>query len=101
MVEKLTKRLKGYKGCYCLKSPSSGREVANQMVIKFENGEIFQSYNSIIAIRFYGGKVYITDKHDYSNTTRKYRNIYFGDDRKGIERMIDNKELILIPTTKK
>ena len=44
--------------------------VPNQFIIKYENGTIFQSYESIIAVKCNG--LYLTDKHDYSATTNKY-----------------------------
>ncbi len=45
-------------------------KVPNQFIIKYENGTIFQSYESIIAVKCKG--LYLTDKHDYSVTTSKY-----------------------------
>jgi hypothetical protein len=44
--------------------------VPNQFIITYENGEIFQSYDSIIAVKCNG--LYLSDKHDYSATTNKY-----------------------------
>jgi len=35
-----------------------------------------------------GGKIYLTDKWDYSTTTGKYRNIFLGEDKKETERKI-------------
>lgn len=43
----------------------------NQFEIKFENGTVFQSYQSFIGARV-NGKLYISDYHDYSNTTSGY-----------------------------
>ena len=40
----------------------------NQFEIRFENGTVFQSYRSMIAVRM-NGQLYFTDSHDYSNTT--------------------------------
>ena len=45
-------------------------KVPNQFIIKYENGTIFQSYESIIAVKCNG--LYLTDKHDCSVTTSKY-----------------------------
>lgn len=51
---------------------SSGRPVANQFIIHEDNREIFQSYDTIIAIKE-GGKVYLDRKKwDFSKTTLKY-----------------------------
>ena len=54
-----------------LSSPRSGRPVANQYDLVFENGIGFQSYGTLIAFRM-NGYLYLTDYHDYSNTTSKY-----------------------------
>lgn len=63
--------LGGIKNVSNLSSPRSWRPVANQYNLTMENGMAFQSYDSLIAVR-YGGKLYLTDYHDYSNTTSKY-----------------------------
>lgn len=60
-----------------LTSPRSWRPVANQFDIEFENGIAFQSYNSLIAVRM-NGYLYLTDLHDYSNTTSKYATEWTG-----------------------
>ena len=44
--------------------------VPNQFIIEYENGTIFQSYESIIAVKCNG--LYLTEKHDFSATTSKY-----------------------------
>lgn len=53
---------------------SNGNDIPNQFIIHTEDGEFFQSYNSIIAFRG-GGRVLLDkDTWDYSVTTGKYRN---------------------------
>lgn len=72
----IKKRLKGF-GRISNMYSNSGREVANQFEVSFDNGYLFQSYSSIIAIR-YKGQVYLTDKYDYSRTTMKYLKDFLG-----------------------
>lgn len=61
-------------------SNSSGREVANQFLIRTPEGEYFQSYDTIIALIDIDGRVYLDkDKWDYSTTTGKYRNQFLGE----------------------
>lgn len=60
-----------------LSSPRSYRPVANQYNLTMKNGRAFQSYDSLIAVR-YNGKLYLTDYHDYSNTTSKYATEWTG-----------------------
>jgi len=76
---------------------SSGNKIANQFIIDTNNKEIFQSYNTIIAIKNYkNGKTYL-DKNswNYSNTTSKYRNIFLNEKTKETLEKIKNKEYIL------
>lgn len=45
----------------------------NQFIITFENGTVFQSYNSLIGVKVRGDEtLYLTSFHDYSNTTSGY-----------------------------
>ena len=55
-------------------SPRSGREVANQFVIKTNEGVFFQSYNSTIAFVDADYNVTLGRYFDYSVTTSKYLN---------------------------
>ena len=47
---------------------------ANQNIIHFENGSLFQSYESLICVKIGSSELYFTDAWDYSMTTSKYRN---------------------------
>lgn len=70
-------------------STRTGNPVANQFILKgtFNGGqelgmlhcsEVFQSYNSIIAVKA-TGQVYLDKTYwDYSRTTSKYRNKFLG-----------------------
>lgn len=64
-----------------MQSHRSYRIVPNQFIIETPTFEVFQSYNSIIAIRNkQTGKVAL-DKEtwNYSNTTSKYRRDFLGE----------------------
>lgn len=54
-----------------LKSPRTGNPVANQFVISFNGGYVFQSYRAIVAAKL-NGETYITEDWEYSKTTMKY-----------------------------
>lgn len=56
-------------------SPRSYESVRNQYEIIFENGNIFQSYDTLIGARV-NGKLYLTDDHTYSKTTAKYCKVW-------------------------
>lgn len=66
-----------------MKSPRSGRPVPNQNIIFSPEATVFQSYDSVIVKTcFEDGKrvVYLDETYwDYSNTTRKYRNAFLGE----------------------
>lgn len=68
--------------------PRSGEAVRNQYKVRFENGNLYQSYDTLIGIRT-GGKLYLTRSHEYSTTTSKYCREWCGysgeERRKGLE----------------
>ncbi len=55
-----------------LVSPRSGKAVANQFIVRTENGTFFQSYRSIVAKVDNLGNVTLGRNWDYSRTTLKY-----------------------------
>lgn len=90
----ITRRLKGIPIVKPLRSPRTGEAVKNQYELQFDNGSIFQSYSSLIAIKC-DGKLYVTDKYSYSRTTVRYLNQFTGLDKKTIDNGIKNKDIIL------
>ena len=53
----------------------NGNPAANQFVIVSDNRIYFQSYDSVVAM-IKDGILYVTDKWDFSNTTRKHFYIF-------------------------
>ena len=51
--------------------------VPNQFILTFENGEVFQSYESLIGAKI-GRQLYLTADHEYSNTTSRYCCLWCG-----------------------
>lgn len=86
----IMKRLKGFRSSVSLSSPATGNAVANQTKVIFDNGVLFQSYNSVIAIKK-DGKLYVTEDYDYSKTTSKYLNQFCGYTAKEITKELENK----------
>ena len=75
----------------------NGNKVANQFIITDNhNNEIFQSYDTVIAMRNDSGIVYL-DKYswDYSVTTGKYRNEFLGEGIAETRKKINSGEYIL------
>ena len=64
---------------------SRGNYVPNQFIITDDGREIFQSYETIIAIKDKGKIILDNDALDYSNTTSKYLYMFLGMDRKAIK----------------
>ncbi|ALS88291.1 hypothetical protein ACQ38_gp05 [Proteus phage PM 93] len=58
----------------------NGNKVANQFKLFLAHGTVFQSYTSLIATKLYDGRVYLSDKWDYSPTTLKYLKDYLNTD---------------------
>ena len=93
----LLKRLKGIPKVEALTSPISGEAVKNQVVINMNNGEVFQSYSSTIAIK-HKGVYYLTNDFDYSVTTSKYLKQFCGKSAKEIKTELknNNKKFVLL-----
>jgi hypothetical protein len=53
----------------------------NQYVIKSDGARIFQSYDTIIAIKTDGMVILDKDNWDYSRTTGKYRNKFLNENK--------------------
>jgi len=57
---------------------NNGNKVANQFIIESGNDVLFQSYNTIIAVKRKGKLILDKDYWNYSRTTSKYRNMFTG-----------------------
>jgi len=73
----ILKRLKGFRGVTSM-IIDGGNTIPKQFIITFDNGTVFKSYNSIIAVK-YKEKVYLGKHWNYSNTTGKYRNQFLNE----------------------
>ena len=63
-----------------MKSVRSGNPVANQFIIYTDEGNYFQSYDSVIAFRGEDNKITLDEYYwDYSRTTSKYRSQFLGE----------------------
>jgi len=58
---------------------SNGNDVPNQFIITTYGKTIFQSYNSVIAVKYSDGSVVLGEDWEYSTTTGKYRNQFLGE----------------------
>jgi len=78
-------------------SVSKVRQLApNQFVITEENGEYFQSYETVIAFRGNDGNIVLDENAwNYSKTTAKYRNQFLGMDTKAVLSKIKSGEITL------
>ena len=71
--------------------------VKNQFILTDNDGNrYFQSYDVIIAMRTYDGKLVFDENYwDYSRTTSKHRNIFTGLTTKETKKAIKNGDIIL------
>lgn len=76
---------------------AKGNIVANQFIVRANDGTYFQSYSSVIAFRSNNdGKVYLdSDYWNYSITTGKYRNIFLGEDIVATRKKVASGEYVL------
>ena len=83
------------------KSNKSGLPIANQFIITLQNGiEIFQSYNSIIAVKANNETYLDENRWNYSRTTGKYRNIFLNEYTKETRNKIDNGTYAMVDLNK-
>ena len=70
----------------------------NQFKVFFGNGVAFQSYDSLIAFKNDEGKVFLSDKWDYSKTTLKHLKLFLRINlsKKEIEKKIENGDYIIV-----
>jgi len=98
--EQIYKKLGSFKRVDNILS-NKGNHISNEFVLYYENGTIFQSYKSIIAVVFNTFKsvdnpYYLGVDWDYSKTTGKYRDIFLNSNKKTIEEDLKNGVAILI-----
>ena len=75
---------------------SNGNKVANQFVITSRDSTIFQSYDTIIAVQYSDGVLYLDrEKWNYSKTTAKYRNLFTGMSTEQTKKAIKDGEIKL------
>ena len=69
----------------------------NQFKVFLSNGVAFQSYDSLIAFKC-EGKIYLSNKWDYSNTTLKHLKLFLNISisKKDIKKKIENGAYILV-----
>ena len=74
-----------------------GNRVPNQFIITSEEGEYFQSYQTIIAFRPWDNEPIKLDRErwDYSRTTSTYRNKFLGETTRETEASIKDGTYIL------
>lgn len=63
-----------------IRSPKTGKAVANQFTITTPHGEMFQSYKTLIAFRANNGQLTLDPSWDCSRTTLKYLKEFMGAD---------------------
>lgn len=69
---------------------SKGNYVPNQFIIKHDGKTWFQSYKTIIAVKYEDGSIALDENYwDYSVTTGKYRNLFLGESKKETQEKID------------
>lgn len=67
----------------------------NQFVLTFEKGEVFQSYKSLIGVKF-NGEYYFSGLHSYSNMTSAHTTRWCGYDAKERRKGLENGTFIKI-----
>lgn len=73
-----------------------GNIIPNQFIITTDNGQYFQSYDSIIVFRDKENNITLDENYwDYSVTTGKYRNIFLNESKPETQAKIKSGEYAL------
>lgn len=76
----------------------NGRSIPNQFILLFDNGRVFQSYDSIIVVKFFDeSKFYLGEDWKYSKTTSKYRKEFISWTTKELEQYIAEEKTEVLP----
>lgn len=93
--EEVMSMLGDYKGTENLVSKTSGNNVNNQIVTKFENGSTLTSYGTLVGVKV-NGMLYLTPAHAFSKTTNKYVTQWCGLTKQERLSKIENCEIYMI-----
>ena len=86
----LFNKLGGFRRVENMPSHRGGDRVANEIILGFKNGEVFQSHNQIIAVRWYAdGAIWVVNDFDCSNSTRNYTTDFLKKDYKTIKKLME------------
>ena len=79
-----------------IKSMSFEVMQTNQYIFNLKDCQMFYSYKSVIAVKYYDGTTILDSQYwDYSRTTGKYRNMFLGEDKRQTEKKIKSGEYLL------
>ena len=92
----LMKRLGKLRSVGNLRREGSKSAAANQFILEYENGSAFKSYESLIAVRLNDGHLFLTKKHDFSGTTKKYATLWTGYSTKERAKGLEDETITLI-----
>lgn len=70
-------------------------EAPNQFILTYENGEAFQSYDSLIGVKM-NGVYYFTNEHTHSRTTERFCYNWCGHTKKDRLKGLDNGKFTFI-----
>lgn len=91
----LTSALGAFRSVENAPSRNGENTAPNQFIIRFENGEVFQSYRTFIGAKI-GGKLYLSNCHDYSNTTSRFCGAWCGMSAKERRKAIADEKVIVV-----
>lgn len=91
----IMKRLGGFRAVENTPSRNGYGSAPNQFILTFENGEVFQSYATLIGVKI-GRELFLTADHDCSNTTSGYCGRWCGYDCKTRRKMLADGRAVYI-----
>ena len=68
----------------------------NQFILRFANGVVLQSYESLVVVKMDNGELLFGTDHDYSMTTNRFVKEFCGRTASERRKMLENGEATLI-----
>ena len=94
--KELTKKLGAFRSVKNAPSRNGENAAPNQFIIDYANGVVFQSYDSVVAVKMKNGELYFGSDHEYSVTTKRFVKAFSGHTNSERRRMLKDEVATLI-----
>ena len=96
--EELSEKLGAFRWVKNAPSRDGFRTAPNQFIIRYANGTVLQSYDSLVVAEMDNGQVFFGSDHDYSVTASRFVRAFCGYTTTERRKMLENGTATLIVT---